>query len=231
MKKLGIMLLLAAFGATAEDQREFNVTVDADGLDRLELSARVGTVKITGADTDEIKVQAILKPSDDWRFGDVSEVLKEAELYQDTRGGALVLELEYDRHHGDDDDDVEEEWEITVPAEFFVDVSLNVGEVDVQGTRGGVDATVNVGELTLDVLAGDIDAEVNVGEVSIMSATQSPGEFDLETNIGGVDLRIGSRRIEAESSFIGSSIRHDAGGDDDISAEVNVGEVDVNIRD
>ena len=216
--------------AMAAESREFTLDVPATEIRRLELDANVGEVQIVAADIDVIEVRAKLEPDEDWFGGSdrLAERLKAAELKHDVSRGVLTLELEYDEPRGDND--LEETWEIRVPASVALDTELNVGSMRIEGTSGGVEAEVNVGELDIDVLSGDIDAEVNVGELDIRTATDSPGEFDLESNIGEVRLRIDGKSAGRSDGWLGKSLTHGAGGDDDVSGRVNVGEVRVQVR-
>lgn len=229
---LSVLIAAAPAVALAADGRDFSLDVPAEDLDRLELDANVGEVEIRAADVDQVEVRVRLEPGDgDW-FGSTEELerrLADATLEHDVAGGVLSLALEYDDGFGDDTD-LEEHWEIRLPAAMALNVELNVGSMDIEGTGGGVEAEVNVGELGIDVLEGDIDAEVNVGELDIRTATDSPGEFDLETNIGEAKLRIDGRAAGRLDGWLGNSVTHDAGGDDDVRARVNVGEVRVEVR-
>lgn len=214
----------------AAESREFSVDIPAQEIRRLELDANVGEVEIVAADINVIEVRAKLEPDEDW-FGSSGRLearLKEATLEHDVSGGVLALRMKYKEPRGDND--LEESWQIRVPVALALDTELNVGSMRIEGTSGGVEAEVNVGELDIDVLAGDIDAEVNVGELDIRTASDSPGEFDLESNIGEVRLRIDGKSAGNTDGWLGKSLAHNAGGEDDVSGRVNVGEVRVEVR-
>lgn len=230
------MLMLAALlpvtAIAADDSREFSLDVPAADIERLELEANVGEVDIRAADIDVVEVRVRLEPGDgDW-FDSADRLAKrlaEAKLEQEIDDEALRLRLDYDESRRGDEN-LEEHWEIRIPARLALDVELNVGQARLEGAAGGVDAEVNVGELEIDVPAGSIDAEVNVGEIDIRSATKSPGEFDLESNIGDARLAIDGRTVGTTEGWLGRGVRHDADGDDNVNAHVNVGEVRVEIR-
>lgn len=226
-------LALAGLAQAADDtERRFNATHDAADIQTVELEANVGQVRMETTDEDKVIVEVTVTPDDDddW-FGHSERVLeriRKAELKHELRGSTLVLSLDYPRNRNGDDD-IEEEWLIRMPARMAADVNLNVGELEIRGLAGGVSAEVNVGELDINVERGDVSAEVNVGELSIVSRTDSPGEFDLSVNVGDARLRINGESIEPERGWIGGSLEHDAGGEDDISAETNVGDVRVEV--
>lgn len=222
------LLLVAAVPAHADTVREITREWPQGSLEVIDIEANVGTVHVIGSDRDTISLKLGLEPDDDW--GGTSEraleIIEEAELEAHESGDTLVLDL---RTKGRGDDDIEEHWELLVPAAMMSVVELNVGEGSVRDTSGGVEFELNVGELTIDVLRGDIEAEVNVGDLEIRSETDSPGAFDLEVNVGDVDLDIGGKDIDTDRGWLGGSIEHDAGGDDDVTAQVNVGDLRVDI--
>lgn len=227
---LATVLLSASLGAA--EKREFSLDVPAGDLVRLELQAKVGEVRLLASETDKITVRVTLEPGKDgWfgRSGQFEERLAAAKLVHDTGAGALRVSLDYDRSRLSDDD-LNEKWEIRVPERLSVRSLLNVGAMEVRGIGGGLEAEVNVGQLEIDVPRGSVDARVNVGEVSIRNATSSPGRFDLDVNIGEANLRIDGREAGELSGWIGKSVTHSAGGNDDVRARANVGEIKVTIR-
>lgn len=229
---LAFLVMFAAVpapAAHADAEREITRDWPAGELDTIEIEANVGTVSVVGSDRDSISLKLRIEPQDSFwgGRGSIQEIIETAELKEHRSGKTLVLDLRLPR--SDDDDDIEEHWELQVPATMRTLVELNVGEAEIEDISGGVDAEVNVGELRIDVLEGDIDAEVNVGDLNIRSATNSPGEFDLEVNIGDVRLDIDGSDVGMDRGWLGGALRHDAGGDDDVTAEVNVGDLSVEI--
>lgn len=226
-----IAMLAVSPVALADEDREIAREWPRGELKVIDIEANVGSVNITGADRDNIELKLKIEPDDDgWGSSSerVMEIIREAELDENVSGDTLVLDL---RTRARGDDDIEEHWELQVPADMMGIVELNVGEANIKGIGGGVEAEVNVGELTIDVLRGDIEAEVNVGDLEIRSASDSPGDFDLEVNVGDVDLDIDGKGVGMERGWLGGGIEHDAGGDDDVTAQVNVGDLRVDIGD
>ena len=233
MKRLFLLAaVMLPLTAAAADSRDFSLDVPVGELKQLELEANVGEVDIRAADVDKVEVRVRLEPDDEDWFGSAEELerrLADARLEHRASGDTLQLRLDYDDSRRGDND-LEEHWQIRVPAHFGMNVELNVGSMHIEGTGGGVEAEVNVGELDIAVTGGDIDAEVNVGELDIQTTTDSPGEFDLETNIGEATLRIDGERAGRNDGWLGNSVRHDAEGDDDVFARANVGEIRVEVR-
>lgn len=212
-------------------ERKFTLDVPAEGLQRLDLRSRVGEVIVLGEDTKTVEIRVTLEPDEDWfgRSEALAERLAEARLEHEVSGGVLRVSLDYDRS-GIGEDDLEERWQVRMPAALATDMGLNVGRAEIRDTSGGVDAEVNVGELQIDIQKGDVAARVNVGELQIRSATSSLGAVDLESNIGEASLRIDGKDAGRASGWLGRSVTHEEGGDDDINARVNVGEVRVRIK-
>jgi hypothetical protein len=231
------LLALAVLGMGAavagdDDVRELSGTVEAKALQALRIEAHVGHVDIKVSAKDQINWRLRLEPDDDdgWFSGskDAKRAVSEAKVKAVATGNRFEIELELPR--GTDFDDVEEHWEIEVPARFAIDVEANVGQVELTGMTGGIEAELNVGELRIDVPSGRVDARLNVGELKILSATKSPGEIRLSANIGDVDLRVGGKRFQAERGIgLGGGVSASNGGKDDVTAKVNVGEVTVRI--
>jgi hypothetical protein len=236
MHKLSLLALaVLGMGAVAAggDEREIAGSVDAKALQALRIEAHVGQVDIRVSTKDQISWRLRLEPDGDdgWFSGkkDAARAVAEAKDKAVASGNTFELELELPR--GTDFDDVEEHWEIEVPARFAIDVEANVGQVLLNGMTGGIEAELNVGELRIDVPAGRIDARLNVGEIEIMSSTKSPGEIRLSANIGDADLRIGGKRFQMERGFgLGGGVSASNSGKDDVTAKVNVGEVSVRIE-
>ena len=230
------LLALAMLGmgaATASsDVREITGSVEAKALQALRIEAHVGHVDIKVGTKDQISWRLRLEPDGDdgWFSGhkDAERAVAEAKVKATTSGNRFELELELPR--GTDFDDVEEHWEIDVPARFAIDVEANVGQVELTGMTGGIEAELNVGELRIDIPSGRIDARLNVGEINITSASKTPGEIRLSSNIGDADLRIGGKRFQMERGFgLGGGVSASNSGKDDVTAKVNVGEVSVRI--
>ncbi|MDX1455294.1 MAG: hypothetical protein R3217_07570 [Gammaproteobacteria bacterium] len=227
---LAALILLPASALADPEPRTFNATVPASNLDSIELDANVGSVFIEGGDGDQVIIEVVLKANDSWHSSDedAARRIQAAELHKEVHGKTLRLSLDY-RNSGNGES-LNEEWTIKMPASLRGIYELNVGEMEIIGMAADIEAEVNVGELDIRSLKGDIKAEVNVGEIDIESATASPGDMDLSVNIGDTRLRINGERIEGDrSGWVGADTKHDAGGDDDIEAEVNVGEIRVEV--
>src|SRR5690606_8191256 len=116
-------------------------------------------------------------------------------------------------------------WEVRMPASLALKADLNIGAMKIAGVGAGVVADLNIGDLDITVPGGDVDAELNIGSITIRNATRSPGSIELGTTIGEATLQIDGKPAGKLSGWLGAKAVHEEGGDDDISASVNIGEV------
>ena len=209
-----------------------NSTRDANGIDEINITARVGEIHLEVGTSDEIIVDVELEP-EDGAGGEVDELIDGAELEVSQRSGRIQFEISFPdgRNRDDDDLDVIEKWRVRVPERLAAVLKMGVGEVEVEGIEGGVDTTVGVGEITVDVPAGTVRLKSSVGEVTVRHRAADVGRVDLDTNVGDVSLRVEDEFIEPERSlFVGSRLTWDGKGDDDINVTVNIGEIDVSVN-
>ena len=233
MKRLVFLALGFSLAAAvnATDDRVIEHSQNGKAFKGLGIDAHVGSIDLAGWDKNTVQVEVKLEPDDNgWgRRGRSEEAIAAAELKIVERGDRLYLEIDY----GDeDDDDVEEHWIVRAPEGYSIEAELNVGEMEIDNFSGGVDADLNVGELIITVPRGDVHAEGNVGEVSVESTTDSLGDVSVETNVGDAVLRIRGDRIRSTGPRFspGGEANYSGDGDDDIVAEVNVGEASVIVR-
>ncbi len=205
---------------------------DANGIDEINITARVGEIHLEVGTSDEIIVDVELEP-EDGAGGEVDDLIDGAELEVSQRSGRIQFEISFadGRNRDDDDLDVIEKWRVRVPERLAAVLKMGVGEVEVEGIEGGVDTTVGVGEITVDVPAGTVRLKSSVGEVTVRHRAADVGRVDLDTNVGDVSLRVEDEFIEPERSlFVGSRLTWDGKGDDDINVTVNIGEIDVSVN-
>ena len=128
---LALAVLGMGAAAAGGDDREITGSVDAKALQALRIEAHVGQVDIRVSPKDQISWRLRLEPDGDdgWFSGhkDAARAVAEAKVKAAASGTTFELELELPR--GTDFDDVEERWEIEIPARFAVDVEANVGQV------------------------------------------------------------------------------------------------------
>ncbi|XOV77976.1 MAG: hypothetical protein ACFHVJ_13610 [Aestuariibacter sp.] len=175
---------------------EERFTVDSDS--RIQFEIPVGKLDLQTHDSDEVIIEVKVKDQEDNWFA--SPDLDEVYLDKRVSGNRVILEI--------DANDTIQDWEVYVPKSAHIDVSLGVGEVD------------------LEDLTRDIFVEVGVGEVDIRLGEDDYGRIELESGVGAADLS-GFKNIENERHFISESSNWRGAGRYDILVEVGVGDVDV----
>lgn len=223
---LAFGLPIAAFAA--EGERQFELSVPAEELARVVLEAQVGEVNIAAADVTAVEIVVRLSTDDPADEG-IAERLEKAKLVHEVDGDELSVKLEYNRSMLSDND-LEEHWEVRMPAALALETDLNIGAVGIDGIAGGVNVDLNIGDAEIDVPGGDIEADVNIGAIRIRTATRSPGSVELGTTIGDTSLEIDGKSAGKVSGWLGAKTVHEGDGEDDIEASVNIGEVSVRIR-
>ncbi len=214
--------------AAADDSYEINKTFPAAGIENVTINAGVGTVEVVAGGGDEITVVVSLEPDAGWFGGVDAEDLQRIELASTKKSHDLKLKLDYPR--GLDEDDVEEHWEVRMPASPQVKVRLGVGRISVEGVSGGVNARLGVGEITVAVPRGDVRAHTSVGNVRVKSATASAGKINLDADVGHVSLKLNGERIRADRGWgPGHSLQHEGSGSDEFDVSANVGNAELSI--
>lgn len=230
MRKIIVTLALGlpvlAFAA-ADAERRFELSVPLDGIERVSMQAQVGEVNIVAADVDAIAIEVILETENS--SAKVAERMERAKLVHEIDDGELSVKLDYSRSMLSDND-LEERWQVRMPAALALDADLNIGAMRIEGVSGGVTADVNIGDLNITVPEGDVEADLNIGSITIRNATRSLGSVELGTTIGDVSLQVDGKPAGKATGWLGAKMVHDEDGDDDIDASVNIGEVTVRIR-
>lgn len=222
-----ILIILAGFlalgwqgSALRAAPDEIVAEFDASEFERLAIHASVGSVRIKAADTELIRVRIRIEPDNKW-FSSFEEELDDVRL--ESAELASTLRLKIDLPSDVDRDDIEEHWDVTIPAQLETQVKIGVGMIEVSGTTGDVEAHAGVGEVDIDSLSGAVRAHTSVGDVRVTSKTRSAGDIKVDTDVGNAGLKVDGTRIEADRGWgPGSQVRLDGDGEDkfDITADV-----------
>jgi hypothetical protein len=231
--KLLVGFIFAVVGITqanADDTREINDTFSAKGVEVVSISAGVGSVELIAGKGDKITVLVSVEPDDDWfGSGPDRDDMEKITLDSATRNGRISLQLEFPR--GMDEDDIEEHWEVEVPANLEAKIRIGVGRISVEGIAGGVNAHAGVGEVKIDVPGGDVNAHASVGDVRVKSATKSHGDIELDADVGHVSLKVNGKRYEAKRGWgPGASLDLDGSGSDEFEVSADVGNAELVIK-
>ena len=222
-------LLIAVLGVAltpAQAEKTLTGSTAASGHTSIEVRGNVGSITVTAASVQEVRVSVRVKGKTQWRFfGSVTGDPNQVQLRQDRHGNALEISLFGDRRN------LEEDWQIEVPESVAARLDLDVGRIRVNGIRGGCDARTNVGHIDISVPQGSISATSSVGDIRVSTATSSYGDVDTRTNVGHLRLdRDGHAMDHRRAPGAGDSFKLRGAGRDRIRAHTDVGAVELKIR-
>ncbi len=197
-----LVMALSATTAMAEDVKVLEKVIDAKSFSKLVLEVPVGEINIKAAKGSDISLVVELEPDEDW-LGRSSD-LSDAQISVKENGTTLKLKVDLD-----DDDDIEQNWTVTMPAEMAASFNLGVGSVEV------------------DDLVSDINVDVGVGEVDISVNTSLYESIKLDAGVGDTSIKGGKGRYERDQVLVTSSSQLHGEGKKELEANVGVGDIEV----
>lgn len=121
---------------------------------------------------------------------------------------------------------------IWVPRETDLDLTTNVGSIQVTGVEGTFDLQTNVGDITLrDArLAGNSQINTDVGSIDLRLPANSTFSFRAQTNVGDIDIEFDVRNERRDEEIVGGTVEGDIGDDPTVHVELETNTGDINIR-
>jgi DUF4097 and DUF4098 domain-containing protein YvlB len=209
-------LLLAAAQSHAAENRgqfteEFHQTYTLAAGGRVSLENINGSVRITGWDRNEVKVDAI-------KYARSKERLNEAKILIDASKDYVSIHTEYPDHNltfRDDDWDnpASVEYTLSVPRNARLDqIKLINGSLDVQGIAGEVRASCINGHLKASGLGGPVKLSTINNRVEVQFDRLGTSPLELTSVNGDVSLTLPSdSKAELEASTVHGGISNDFG--------------------
>ena len=197
-----LVMALSATTAKAEDVKVLEKVIDAKSFSKLVLEVPVGEINIKAAKGSDISLVVELEPDEDW-LGRSSD-LSDAQISVKENGTTLKLKVDLD-----DDDDIEQNWTVTMPAEMAASFNLGVGAVEG------------------DDLVSAINVDVGVGEVDISVNTSLYESIKLDAGVGDTSIKGGKGRYERDQVLVTSSSQLHGEGKKELEANVGVGDIEV----
>jgi len=203
-------------------------SIPASGLDRVEIEAGVGDVRVEVGEEDTVAVEVTLEPRRGGLFSSIRTAereVQEATLEAETAGRVLRLEV------GTDSDQrrFEERWTVVMPARMALQLELGVGDVGIRGLAGGVTLEAGVGDVVVETSGGDLDLEVGVGDLSVRAPAAAYGRVRCAAGVGDARVRVQGEKLGG-GGFVGSSASWDGAGAHRIQAELGVGDASVTLE-
>lgn len=206
MKALHTLILVAcglvfSTSAMAASSKRIQQQIDAADLVHVDFEISIAEIDIVVYDGDSIELDLLIEADRDWWiFGrnDIDDV----ELQVDRNGEQLKLRL--------DDDDIEQEWVVRLPAHLAVSMDIGVGEVQFSDFANNLNMELGVGTMQLNVAEG-VDFE----------------SIHLKVGVGDTSVRGFDNGSDNERSFVGADSWYHGDGEFVIEVEVGVGDARV----
>ena len=178
-----ITLAMAAPAAAQRDTETIDRTVPMPAGGTLRLKTFSGRVKITGGSGDQVVVHAVRRAS--------PERLAEIKLEITTSGSTVEIDANHRLVERRNDNVVETDFEITVPARTRLDIKTFSAPV----TVSGVNANQNIDGFSSNVTiessewgdGNDIDINTFSGDVSLRLPASARGNVDFNSFSGRFD--------------------------------------------
>lgn len=197
-----LVLALSATTAVAEDIKVLEKTIDVQNFTRLVLDVPVGEIKVKVTKNHDISLVVELEPDEGW-FSSRKD-LSDAQISVQENGSALKLKIDLE-----DDNDVNQNWTVMMPADIAVSLNLGVGSVEI------------------DDLTSDINVDLGVGEVDIDVDTSLFDSIKLDAGVGDTSIKGGKGRYERDQVLVTSSSQLHGEGKKQLDANVGVGDIEV----
>ncbi len=191
---------------------------------------RVGAVNIRGSETNE------------WRV-DV-RVVARAETEEEARAMVEAVKMKMDtserrfsiepvKADNEDWSGLDVTFEITVPRQTNLDITADVGAVQLRDVRGQIKVKANVGGIKTDNVRGDLNLETNVGDIDFIAPDDLSARLTATTSIGGIktDLPVqvhsaGNPRPGGTNMSLGNTAAGTLGdGEGTVNLKSNVGSI------
>jgi len=178
-----------ALPARADDSQHFNQTLKLPSGGTLRLRGFAGHMTITGADTDQVSVDAVRHGSREW--------LEQTKIEMYVQGSTVVVRDDQSTHSSSwfgwpwHSSIGETDFEIRVPHKTNLDINTFSAPVSIDGVEGSYKLHGFSSRLTLRNAVGSVQAHTFSGAVEIHEARWiDPQTIDVDTFSGSVQLRV-----------------------------------------
>jgi DUF4097 and DUF4098 domain-containing protein YvlB len=179
----GIVLLCAAASAApafAKDTEKVDRTVPIGANGKLTLKNFSGRVTITGTNRADVSIHAVRNADRD-RLDHIR-----LEIIQTSSGVAIEANKKDDSWRDRDNNVLETDFDIEVPADVSLDVTVFSSNVEVKDVRGSERIKTFSGEVHLDGAWSSVNAETFSGDIIVRLANASRGPVDLASFSGSL---------------------------------------------
>lgn len=212
------LFLLVAGSALAEGEigREIRESSPAAGIVRVEIEIPIAELRVENSTGSTIDVSGTIRQKfsrrDDREWAEA--VVQSTRIVMEKRGDRLVIR----RVQGPEADN----WKakrspatirstVAVPAGMAIEVDQSIGELEIDGSFGG------------------IDVELNIGELWIRTPRQDVRQLSARARIGEVHANLGDRIITKEGLLAGETLWSNDSGLHRFRAEVGIGSIKIEL--
>jgi len=212
------------------------------GIAHFRLLGGPGEMDISASDDDEVHVSLELRQQQrsllwlfHWLSNDTTRDLMSATLRQARDGDTLTLALVYPS--GESRADIQERWQVRVPARLALDADLYAGQLKIEGMEGGIRAHIKAGELEIQSPGGGIHATVDYGRLKVDSDSSQPGTLSVNSDHGLAVLSLDGKYYGPPEDhgfmgnvhLIGNNVTEHRSGKDDMDLSVYAGAVSLQV--
>ena len=195
-----VLSILFAGAAHAASSKRIEHSIDANEFSHIDFEISVAEldIEVYNGDTVEIDIE-IRAERDWWIFGrrNVDDV--NLSISEDRDSLELVL----------DEDNIEQDWRVRLPAHLAVSLEMGVGEIDIAGFNN------------------DLNMELGVGSVRDIVADEDFETVHISTGVGDSNIRGFSSDTDNERSLVGADSYYHGDGEHEVQIEVGVGEASI----
>ena len=208
-----LMLVVLSLPAQKRDVEEKGVRTKSFSVEkggRFEITTRSGDIRITPWSKNEVNVNA---------EGIDDEDLDRLKMTQS--GNTVRVDFRPRSSWGGWDGD-QIRFDISVPADFNVQMKTSGGDLEVMGTiNGRIDGSTSGGDITLNNVAGTVDMSTSGGDIKVGDIK---GNVELNTSGGDITLRKVDGEAKVKTS--GGDIRVESVGKK-LEARTSGGDIEI----
>ncbi len=177
--------------STGDGKQNYNETFNVNPNDNLFLDVDFGDIIIKGSPDNLVHVKVTMKGSD--------EDIERYKVKFSQEGNTVKVECRHRgaRFHFFNQNWTDAKYEISVPAEFNLDVSTSGGNVEIYNVKGEIEGSTSGGDVEANSLDGNIRMNTSGGNVVGKSLK---GDLYLETSGGDIFVENSSGNLKAETS-------------------------------
>jgi DUF4097 and DUF4098 domain-containing protein YvlB len=218
-------------GWREEATERFEKTFDVSTPARLSVDVNVGDVFVRAGDGAQIRVSAVKQAWGQDR-AQAQGYLDDLELQiRQTATGEVEIKTDMPSRLRSIGRTPKVDLEIAVPRDTDMNLTVNVGSIEVTGVQGAFEVDSNVGDVTLrDVrFAEDAQIESAVGNIRLYLPADIAFTFEAESNVGNIRVDFPIRNERSEKKVVGGRVEGEIGESPtvDVRLRANTGNIEI----